>query len=130
MDTALWIIAGILAVAFSIGGIVKLTVPKETFAAKGGAAAKWTEDFSSAGFKRLGVLELLGGLGLVLPAMVGIGPILVPFAALGMTMYMTGAATTRILRHEPVSAIAGDLLFIVLTIFLVWGRFSAVPFEA
>lgn len=130
MHLALWIVAGVLAAGFIAGAVVKLVTPKDRYAELGHGSQRWAEQFSPGAFKSLGVIELAGGVGLVLPAAVGIAPILVPFAALGMSLYMAGATTTRLLRHEPMSRIAGDLVFVALTVFVVWGRFSAEPFVA
>ncbi len=128
MNLALWIVAAVLAVGFVVGGIVKIVTPKDRYAALGHGSSRWADQFSPAAFKALGMIEVTGGVGLVLPGAVGVAPVLVPFAALGMALYMAGATTTRLLRHEPVTMIAGDMLFVAMTVFVVWGRFSAEPF--
>ncbi|UPK73924.1 DoxX family protein [Nocardioidaceae bacterium SCSIO 66511] len=128
MHLALWIVASVLAFGFIAGGLIKLVTPKDRYAEIGHGSSRWADQFSPAAFKSIGAIEVTGGVGLVLPAAVSIAPILVPFAALGMGLYMAGATTTRLLRNEPAKMIAGDLLFVAMTVFVVWGRFDAEPF--
>ena len=97
MNIALWIIAGLLALAFLAAGAMKLIQPNEKLAATGMA---WVEDFSPGMVKTIGALEVLGGLGLILPAALGIIPVLVPIAAVGLAALMVGAAITHARRKE------------------------------
>lgn len=69
MNTALWVVAGVLAVAFLASGLMKLTQSKDKFAARG---MGWTEDFSAGTIRAIGLLEALGAIGLVLPGLTGI----------------------------------------------------------
>lgn len=126
MNIALWIVAGLLAVAHVVGGGLKVIMSKQKIAASGPAAA-WVEDFSPGAVKSIGVLEVLGGLGLVLPAVFGIAPELVPLAALGLAMVMVGAAATRISRRE-YKLMMVDLTYLVLIAFVAWGRFGPESF--
>jgi hypothetical protein len=123
MDLALWIVAGLLASAYLIGGSAKLIMSKDQYAAK----ASWAEDFSDGNVKVMGVLEVLAAIGLVLPAALDIAPFFVPVAALGLVAYMGGATITRIRRHELLSMV-GDLVFLALAGFVVWGRFGPESF--
>jgi uncharacterized membrane protein YphA (DoxX/SURF4 family) len=123
MNLALWIVTGLLSVTFLICGGGKLIMPKEKYAAK----AKWAEDFSAGSVKAIGVLEVLAAVGLVLPAALGIAPVLVPLAALGLAIIMVGAVFVRIRRHE-VAYMVADLVFLALAGFVVWGRFGPESF--
>jgi uncharacterized membrane protein len=120
MDRALWIVAGLLAVAYLAGGVAKLIVPKEKLAAFPGGG--WVEDFSAGAVKAIGALEVLGAVGLVLPAALGIAPVLVPLAAVGLALLMVGAVITRFRRHET-KAMVADLVYFALAAFVAWGRF-------
>ncbi|MFJ6675421.1 DoxX family protein [Actinosynnema sp. NPDC091369] len=126
MNLALWIITGALAAAYVFGGAGKLIMPKERIAAFGPSAA-WTEDWSAGGVKAIGAFEVLGGVGLVLPAVLGVAPVLVPVAGVGLMLIMLGAAVVRFRRGE-VRLVAVDLVYLVLLAFVVWGRFVAEPF--
>lgn len=126
MNLALWIIAGLLSAAYLLAGGGKLFIPKERLAATM-PASRWAEDFSPGMLKTIGVLEILGALGLILPAAFDIAPVLVPLAALGLAIVMVGAAITRIRRHEYKYMLA-DLVYLVLTGFVAWGRFGPESF--
>src|SRR6218665_3876240 len=86
MNIALWIVAIVLGVAFLAAGLLKATQPKAKLAENMG----WVEDFSDGTVKFIGWAEVLGGIGLILPAAVNIAPILVPIAAtcLAVTMVL------------------------------------------
>ena len=123
MNVALWIVAGLLAVSYLIAGGGKLFMPKKKYA----ATARWAEDFSAGSLRAIGALEVLGAVGLVLPAALGIAPVLVPLAALGLAMIMVGAVITRIRRHEFKHMVA-DLVYLALACFVAWGRFGPESF--
>lgn len=124
MNIALWIVAGLLAVAYLISGGGKLIMSKERIAATG-PSAHWVEDFSGGAVKTIGALELLGAIGLILPAVLDIAPVLVPIAAIGLALVMVGASITRIRRHE-YRILPADLAYLAATVFVAVGRF-AVP---
>ena len=119
MNRALWIVAGLLAVVYLFSGAGKLLVPKERLAAFPGGG--WVDDFSAGAVKAIGFLEVLAAVGLVLPAALGIAPVLVPLAAAGLALLMAGAVMTRIRRREP-KAMAADLVYLALAAFVAWGR--------
>jgi hypothetical protein len=125
MNLILWIVAGLLAVAYLIGG-GKLIMPKEKIAAKA-PGARWVEDFSAGSVKAIGALEVLAVLGLVLPAALDIAPVLVPLAAPGLVMIMVGAVITRMRRHEA-KFMVGDVVYLALAGFVAWGRFGPGSF--
>jgi hypothetical protein len=125
MDLALWIVAGLLALVSLIAG-GKLIVPKEKIAATS-PSARWVEDFSAGSLKAIGALELLAAAGLILPAALGIAPVLVPLAALGLALIMAGAAITRLRRRE-VKFMVANLALLALAGFVAWGRFGPWSF--
>ncbi len=114
MNVVLWIIAGLLAAAFAAAGLMKLTQPKPKLAASGMA---WTEDFSDGQVKGIGAVEVLGAIGLILPAALGIAEILTPLAAAGLAITMVGAAITHLRRKEgsmvPINVVLGGLAVFV-----------------
>ncbi|CAL9351913.1 hypothetical protein SUDANB121_00496 [Nocardiopsis dassonvillei] len=126
MNTALWIVAGLLATAYFFGGGGKVVMNKEKIFAAG-ASAHWVEDFRPGTVKAIGVLEVLGAVGLVLPPLLGIAPVLAPLAAVGLALIMVGAAITRLRRRE-FRLMALDLVYLALNCFVAWGRFVAEPF--
>ncbi len=110
MNVTLWIIAGVLAAAFAAAGLMKIGQPKAKLAESG---MGWTEDFSDGQVKGIGALEVLGAIGLILPAALDIAPILTPIAAAGLALLMVGAAVTHVRRGEnnmvPINLVLGGL---------------------
>lgn len=127
LNVALWIVAGLLAVVL-LSGSAKIFVPKEKLAGIG-AATRWVEDFSPGALKTIGVLEFLGAVGLILPAALGIAPVLVPLAASGAVLLFGGAVTMRLRRGER-ATIVGDLVYLAMAAFVAWGRFGPGSFAA
>lgn len=134
MNLALWIVAALLAVVFLVSGSTKLFVPKENLdgllqrlgpAAR--AAGEWTRDFSPGALKTIGVLELLGAVGLILPAVLDIAPVLVPLAASGAVLLFAGAVIMRLRRGER-ATIMLDLVYLALAAFVATGRFGPWSF--
>jgi uncharacterized membrane protein len=119
MNVVLWIVQSILAGMFVMAGIMKSTQPKEKLAEK----LPWVNDFSPATVRFIGVVELLGGLGLILPAATGIAPILTPLAATGLAVIMVLAAIVHVRRKEP-SGVAFNVVLFALAAFVAWGRFG------
>src|SRR5918998_1766935 len=120
MNLTLWIVAGLLAAVFLLAGTTKLIVPKEKLAAISGGG--WVNDFSAGFVKALGALEILGAVGLILPALLGIAPVLVPLAALGLGVIMVGAAAVEFRRREFKHGLV-NLTYLALIAFVAWGRF-------
>ena len=124
MNVTLWIIASVLAVAFLLAGLMKLAQPKEKLAASGMA---WTGDFSDGAVKAIGAVEVLGALGLILPAALGIAPVLTPLAATGLALTMLGAAVVHARRKEN-QMIGANVVLLVLAAVVAWGRFGPYAF--
>jgi uncharacterized membrane protein YphA (DoxX/SURF4 family) len=125
MNLVVWILAGVLAVAFLGAGLTKLIQPKEKLATNMG----WVEDFSPGTIKLIGALEVLAAIGLVLPAALDIVPVLVPLAAVGLVALMIGAVLTHARRRE-MPLIAVNLVLLALAAVIVWGRFGPYSFTA
>jgi uncharacterized membrane protein YphA (DoxX/SURF4 family) len=125
MNIALWIITGLLTAVYLVSGLGKLFVPREKMAAMA-KAARWVLDFQPGTLKAIGTLEILGAAGLILPALLGIAPVLVPLAASGLTLIMTGAIIMRIRRGETKFALA-DGGYLTLAAFVAIGRFALEP---
>jgi hypothetical protein len=125
MNLTLWIVAGLLAAVFLLAGTIKLIVPKEKLAAAAGGG--WVEDFSAGFVKALGAVEILGAVGLILPALLDIAPVLVPLAALGLGLIMIGAAIVEFRRQE-FKHVLVNLAYLALAVFVAWGRFGPESF--
>jgi len=122
MNIALWIIQVLLALAFAGSGISKLMQPYEKLAERMG----YVKDFSPGAIRGIGVLEVLGAIGVILPALTGILPWLTPTAGIGLGLVMLGAMATH-LRRKEYPMIVGNLVLLALAAFVAYGRFVAVP---
>ncbi len=98
MLVAYWIVAGLLALTMLAAGGMKATKPKAAIV-EGGMG--WAEDFSPGMIKFIGIAEVLGAIGLVLPVLTGIAPILAPIAAVALAVVMVGAVIVHVRRKEP-----------------------------
>lgn len=122
MNSALRVLQGLLALAFLMTGSMKVLQPRERL----GANMAWTEDFSAGQMKAIGILEALGAMGLILPAVTGILPWLSPLAGAGLALTMTAAALTHLRRGET-PMIGVNLVLLALAAFVAYGRFMLVP---
>jgi uncharacterized membrane protein YphA (DoxX/SURF4 family) len=120
METALWIAQALLAVVFVVTGTTKLTQPRAKMAA---GPMSWAADVSDGQFRTIGVLELLGAAGLILPGVLHVAPILTPLAAAGLALTMVGAVATH-LRLGEANRIGPSLLLLALALFVAIERFG------
>lgn len=106
---ALWTLQGLLAALFLFAGGMKLVMPI--------AVLTQQTPLPGAFLRFIGVLEVAGGLGLVLPGLLRLRPVLTPLAAAGLVIVMSGATGASMASPHPASAVApvvaGVLLFIV-----------------
>lgn len=123
MNVALWIAAIVLALAMLAAGFGKLTTAKEKLVTR----MAWAEDFSPGVIKLIGGVEVLAAIGLILPAITGIAPILVPLAATGVAIVMIGAIITHVRRGES-KEILPSVVLLALAVFVAWGRFGPYAF--
>jgi predicted permease len=116
MSTAYWIVAGITAFAFFGSGMMKLISSREKLLANKNMG--WAADFTSPQIKLIGLAEVLGATGLILPHALSIAEGLAKAAALGLFLIMAGAANTHRKRKEPIipAVVLGVLAFV--TVFL------------
>lgn len=123
MNVLLWIIAGVLAAAFLAAGLGKATQPKEKLADK----LEWVNDFSQGTVRFIGIAEILGAIGLILPGATGIAPILTPIAAVGLAITMVLAAVVHARRGETQLIVVNVVLF-ALALFVAIMRFGPQAF--
>jgi hypothetical protein len=127
MNTALWVAAGLLATVLLIS-TSKMVVPRERIAAVG-HAGEWVLDFTPGALRAIGTLEILAAVGLILPAVLGIAPVLVPVTAVCVAMLFTGAVIMRLRRGERATVVP-DLAYLGMAVFVAWGRFGPEAFPA
>ncbi len=122
MVAAYWILAGVLALSNLMAGGMKLARSQERLASSG---MGWVEDFSPNTVKGIAVAELLGAIGLIVPPLTHIAPILAPIAALGLVVLQIGAGITHVRRKEP-RILGANVPLVILALvvavlgFMVW----------
>ncbi len=126
MNIALWILQGLLAILFLMAGFMKASQSKDALRERGGKQMDWVDDVSASTIKVIGTLELLAGIGLILPHLTGILPWLTPLAAVGLVLTMIGALTVNV-RNSNKFAIVENIVLLLLAAFVAYGRFLLVP---
>ncbi len=122
MSVVTWVVQLLLAMAFALGGFMKLTMPMPELARQ----LVWPADLPAWLVRFIGLSELAGAVGLVLPGATGIRPRLTTLAALGLALIMVLAMVFHVLRREfqalPINLVMGSL-----AAFVGWSRFTRVP---
>ena len=96
MIVALWITAILLALVYLAAGGMKAATPREKLLTNMG----WVEDFSAVQVKAIGVLEVAGALGVILPLATGIAPVVTGVAALALVLVQAVAIAVHVRRGE------------------------------
>lgn len=104
-----WVLLILLAVAFIFAGITKIITPYEELVSQ----MPWAEDFSSTTIMVIGVLEVLGALGLLLPKILKKYTFFIPISAIAFTLTMVGALVVHLNRGE---SIVPNLVLLVLSL--------------
>ena len=102
---------------------VSSLVPKDKLVSSGQG---WAQDVTPTNIRLIGVVEVLGAAGLILPAVTHIAPFLVPLAAIGLVLVMVGAAVVHARRNEAMN-IGVNAVLLALAAFVAWGRFGPYP---
>lgn len=106
-STLLWVGQGLLATLFALTGVIKLIVPRERLQGR----MHWARTWPRWRIRLLGLAEVAGALGLVLPRATGIAPLLTPLAAACLALLMGGAVQTHLrLRESALPAAVVGLL--------------------
>lgn len=122
LNITLWIAQGLFAVMFIMAGAMKSFQSAEALS----EALPWVTSTPLALVRFIGVSELLGGIGLLLPALLRIKPFLTVWAAVGIATIMVLAAIFHGSRGE-LSAIGANAVFVVIALFIAWGRSKKAP---
>jgi uncharacterized membrane protein YphA (DoxX/SURF4 family) len=117
LNIALWAAQVLLAVAYGLFGSMKATKPLAEVA----VMMKWIPDFPPAFVRGLGVVEMLGAIGLILPMLTRIAPRMTFLTAVAVFIHQLCAITLHLVRGEA-NVIGLNLVLIALTGFVAWGR--------
>ena len=119
MNVALWIAQILLAVMYGMSGSMK------TFqTAKAKAQFPWAKNRSDGFVRFVGLSELLGALGLILPLVTGILPWLTVLAAIGLTLIQLLAIFTEHLPKRELNVIPVNVILIAISVFIAFGRWA------
>lgn len=116
LNLILWIAQVILAAMFLMAGVMKVFQYE-----RAQASWPWVKDASKGFVTVIGIIDLLGGLGVVLPWLTGILPWLTPLAAAGGALLMILAIIFHVRRGES-SVTLFNLVLFALAAFVVYGR--------
>tara|TARA_R110002050_G_scaffold281956_2_gene429676 strand:+ start:50674 stop:51084 length:411 start_codon:yes stop_codon:yes gene_type:complete len=125
INIALWIAQGLLAVMFIMAGIMKATQPIEALA----ESLPWVTSTPLGLVRFIGISELLGGLGLLIPSIFRFKTFLTVWAALGLALVMVLAAGFHASRGE-FPNIGMNVVLIGIALFIAWGRSKKAPILA
>ena len=120
MNIALWIVQILLAGMYGMAGSMKTFQPDKV---RTNPQMTWAHDKQDGYIRFVGV-ELLGALGLILPALTGILPWLTPLAAIGLALIQVLAIFTVHLPKKEFQVIPVNVVLLVLAIVAAYGRFT------
>ena len=121
----LWVAQIVLGGMFIMAGMMKSTQPIIDLS----KSVPWTANVPLALVRFIGVSELLGGIGLVLPSLLRIKPILTPIAAIGILLIMVLAMVYHIVNGET-NVIGINIAFGLVAAFIAWGRLKKAPIHS
>ncbi|MBT2472740.1 DoxX family protein [Streptomyces sp. ISL-66] len=119
MNVAYWIVAGLLALFYLYGGGVKVVRSREGLR----PMMAWVDSTPMPAVRAIGVIEVLGAIGLVLPPLTGIAPWLALAAAIGFVVLQIGATGVHLSRGDrEIGLNASLLLAAAATVWLATAR--------
>jgi len=118
MDAVITVIQVVLSL-FAGGGLLKLATPYAKYLKL--PAQGWSKDFKPWHVKLIGVLEVSGGVGMIVPLLLPSLRMLMPLAAVGIALVMSGAMATHLRRAE-YPLMVGNLVYLGLALFVAYNR--------
>lgn len=124
MNASLWAVQVLLAVMFLMSGFMKVSMPIDKLS----AMLPWVTSVPAGLVIFIGMSELFGGLGLILPSLFRIKPTLTVWAGVGLAIIMLLAMPFHIFRGET-PMIGMNAIFMLLAFFVSWGRWKKAPIK-
>lgn len=118
----LWVAEIVMALLYFGLGVMRLVQPYQKLV----RVLRWPADFPAWGVKLIGLAEILGALGLLLPAATDYFPVLTPVAACALAAMMAGAVVVHLRRGEH-QRVALPAILAVVNVFVAVGRFGPYP---
>lgn len=122
LDIGLWVVQGLLALTFVGTGVWKIATPIAQLA----AMIPWAGQVSPGFLYAIAVIDLLGGLGILLPSLTRIKPGLTVLAALGCAALQVCAIVFHFSRGEAINT-PFNFFLVALSLFVFWGRHKKAP---
>jgi uncharacterized membrane protein YphA (DoxX/SURF4 family) len=123
VNIGLWTAQILLAVAYLAAGATKLFTPIDAL----GAMMTYVPTMPELFIRFLGLMEILGAIGLILPSVTRILPVLTPAAAVGLSIVQVAAIILHATRGETAMSLPANLVLLALSLFIVWGRTKKAP---
>lgn len=123
INIILWVLQVLLAAAFGMAGFLKVSKPMEELLAAG---MTFVSDYSAGTVRLIGIIELTGAAGMILPSSLRIRPILTPLAAAGFAVLMVLAIFQHLSREE---SFMPNVVLLLFAAFVVWGRLVKAPVQ-
>jgi putative oxidoreductase len=120
VDTAITVIQVVLGLLLTLGGLLKLILPYAKYSNLPGVA--WSKDFKPEHLRLIGVLEVSGGVGLIVPLFLPSLTMLTPLAAVGIALYMAGAMATHLRRSEYPHMVGNLMFFLLPALIVAYGK--------
>ena len=124
LNVSLWVAQSILAAMFLMAGVMKFATSIEEQ-----RKMEWAKHVSEGLIHFVGVVEILGAIGLLLPSILKIKPWLTPWAATGVALVMVLAMGLNVSVGDtkPIMTI---MILTAIALFVAWGRFKKSPVKA
>ena len=122
-NIALWVGQVLLAGVYVMAGLMKVSQPIDALVASG---LTYASDYPELLTRFIGTMEILGAIGIILPAATRILPRLTPLAAVGFSVIQVLAFGLHTMRGE-YGVLPVNIVLLALSLFVVWGRLRKVP---
>ncbi len=126
MNIGLWVAQVLLAIAYLAAGATKLFTPIDAL----GAMMTYVPTMPELFIRFVGLMEILGAIGLILPSLTRIMPVLTPAAAVGLSIVQVAAIILHATRGETAMSLPVNLVLLALSVFIIWGRTKKAPIAA
>ena len=120
----IWVAQVALAILYLMAGGMKLVQPIDALVGMGMAYAGALPE---AFIRFVAFMEILGAIGLLLPAATRILPWLTPLAAVGLSFVQLSAIVLHAMRGETAMTLPVNLVLLALSLFILWGRWQKAP---
>ena len=126
LNIGLWVAQVLLAIAYLAAGSMKLFTPIDAL----GAMMAYVPTMPELFIRFVGLMEILGAIGLILPSVTRRLPVLTPVAAFGLAVVQVAAIILHATRGETAMSLPANLVLLALSLFIIWGRTKKAPIAA